>query len=190
MRLGGSVVSEFKGPGQFVDIALDSGFKAVVFPLNHKTPEDEIDSLKREIDEAGIIIAEVGAWRNNPLDASGQVCKEALENIKKQLDIVNMINSPLLLYRNAEFTRECFEKLGPYIKSIHVKDINIEQKLTVHLNECLVGEGCYDFKEFFNCASKLEDRMPVLVEHIKIQEDYKKSVSYLRNFAVRMGIEI
>lgn len=278
MRLGGAVVSEFKGAEEFIAIAVDSGFKAVVFPLNHKAPEDDINVLKREIDKAGIVIAEVGAWRNNPLDASGQVRREALDNIKKQLelaerigarccvnvagslsdkwdgphmnslkedtfalivdtvreiidavkpertfytletmpwmfpydpgsymrlikavdrkafgvhlDIINMLNSPVLLYNNAEFTKECFEKLGPYIKSIHVKDMAVEQRLTVHLNECFVGAGHYDFKEFFTCAAKLDESMPVLVEHIKVQEEYKRSVTYLRNFASNMGIEV
>jgi len=278
MRLGGSVVSNFNGPEEFVLIARDSGFKSVVFPLNLASCEEEIDILKHKLDEADITIAEVGAWRNNPLESSSEKRKEAMENIKNRLalaervgaaccvniagslsenwdgphmdslkddiftlivdsvreiidavkpkrtfyaletmpwmfpydpdsylrllkavdreafgvhlDIINMINSPLLLYNNVAFTRECFEKLGRYIKSIHVKDITIEQRLTVHLNECLVGEGYYDFNEFFSHASKLDADMPVLVEHIKLQEDYKNSVAYLMSFAQRMGIDV
>ena len=278
MRLGGSVIDPYTNVRQFISIAKDSGYSTVAFPFNKLSSDDEINEYINELAKADITIAEVGAWRNNPLDRSIEKRKEAIANIQERLalaeqvgaaccvnvagsfsekwdaphmdslsddvfalivdsvreiidavkpkrtfytletmpwmvpfdpdnnlrlikavdrksfgvhlDIINMINSPILLYKNDLFTRECFEKLGPYIKCIHIKDITIEQRLTVHLNECLVGEGFYNLKTFFACASKLPGNISVLVEHIKIQDDYKKSITYLRNFAKTLAIEV
>ena len=278
MRLGGSVIDPYDHAQAFVAIAKANGYSTVVFPFNPLGSDDEINRYVRELKNADITIAEVGAWRNNPLDRDPEKRKIAIQNIKERLalaeqvgaaccvnvvgslcekwdaphmdslnedifasivdtireiidavkpkrtfytletmpwmypydpdsylkliktidreafavhlDIINMINSPILLYQNAAFTRECFDKLGPFIKSIHVKDMTIEQRLTVHLNECLVGEGFYHFKPFFECADKLSADMPVLVEHIKVQADFGSSVRYLRTFAKNMGVEI
>ena len=51
------------------------------------------------------------------------------------LDPVNIICSPQLFYSNGAFLRECFTKLGPYIKGCHAKDIALGETLTVHLTE-------------------------------------------------------
>ena len=39
------------------------------------------------------------------------------------LDVCNTMNSPVRLYNNAVGIRECFAKLGPWIKSCHAKDL-------------------------------------------------------------------
>jgi sugar phosphate isomerase/epimerase len=39
------------------------------------------------------------------------------------LDPVNMIKSSRRYYNNGAFIKECFDKLGPYIKNCHAKDI-------------------------------------------------------------------
>jgi hypothetical protein len=39
------------------------------------------------------------------------------------LDPVNMISSPRRYYNNGAFIKECFEKMGPYIKNYHAKSI-------------------------------------------------------------------
>ena len=98
------------------------------------------------------------------------------------LDIINMINCPERFYDNKEFTRDCFRQLGAYIKSIHIKDIQIHSQLTLHLQECLVGKGQYDFPTFFSCASELDPDMPVLVEHMSSQKEFDDSVAYLQKY--------
>ena len=39
------------------------------------------------------------------------------------MDYTNMINGLDKYFNSDDFIRECFQKLGPYIKSIHAKDI-------------------------------------------------------------------
>ena len=39
-------------------------------------------------------------------------------------DPVNMVVSPQIFFKNGEFIRECFKKLGPNIRSCHAKDFH------------------------------------------------------------------
>jgi sugar phosphate isomerase/epimerase len=104
------------------------------------------------------------------------------------LDTVNLINSPERYCGNAALTRECFDLLGPRIAAIHVKDIILRSQLTVHLDECLVGEGGYDLPCLLRCAAGLDKDIPLLVEHIKVQEDYKRSVAALEKMIAGLGL--
>ena len=103
------------------------------------------------------------------------------------LDPVNMISSPQRYFKNWAFLKECFTKLGPYIKSIHAKDIIILPKLTVHLEERRPGLGTLDYAVFLQEVSKLND-IPVMLEHLDKQEDYKLAAEYIREVGKKTGI--
>ena len=103
------------------------------------------------------------------------------------LDPVNMISSPQRYFNNALFLKECFVKLGPYIKSIHAKDIMILPELTVHLEERRPGAGSLDYTVFLKEASRLRD-IPFMLEHLKTQEEYKLAADYVREVGKKTGI--
>jgi sugar phosphate isomerase/epimerase len=103
------------------------------------------------------------------------------------LDPVNMINSPRRYYNNGAFLKECFEKLGPYIKNCHAKDIRLATNLTVHLDEVLLGTGGLDYKVFLTELSKLKN-VPLMLEHLKTKEDYTKAAANVRSVAKSIGI--
>ncbi len=103
------------------------------------------------------------------------------------LDPVNMISSPQRYYGNAAFIKECFAKLGPYIKSIHAKDIVILPKLTVHLEERRPGLGELDYAVLLQETSKLKD-IPFMLEHLEKQEDYKLAADYVREVGAKSGV--
>jgi sugar phosphate isomerase/epimerase len=104
------------------------------------------------------------------------------------LDTVNLINSPEKYYANAALTRECFRKLGGKIKSVHIKDITLSDRLTVHLDECPVGTGGYDIPCLLTEASKRSPDLPVLVEHLEDQAAYKKSIRYLNRLLKKLEL--
>lgn len=106
------------------------------------------------------------------------------------LDPVNMINSPERCFHNAAFLRECFEKLGPHIKSIHAKDIAISGKLTVHLDEVRPGLGTLDYRVFLTEAAKLEPNTPFLLEHLPDADDYAQAAAYVRGVAEEIGVPV
>jgi sugar phosphate isomerase/epimerase len=103
------------------------------------------------------------------------------------LDPVNMISSPQRYFNNGVFLKECFSKLGLYIKSIHAKDITIMPELTVHLEERRPGSGSLDYAVFLQEVSKLRD-IPFMMEHLEKQEDYKLAADYIREVGKKVGI--
>jgi sugar phosphate isomerase/epimerase len=103
------------------------------------------------------------------------------------LDPVNMISSPQRYYNNGAFLKECFKKLGPYIKSIHAKDIGIMPELTVHLEERRPGLGELNYVTFLKEASNLKD-VPFMLEHLKTQDDYRLAAEYVRLAGKKAGI--
>jgi sugar phosphate isomerase/epimerase len=105
------------------------------------------------------------------------------------LDPVNMISSPQRYYNNGAFLRECFSKLGPYIISIHAKDIIIMPELTLHLEERRPGKGTLDYSVFLQEAARLKD-VPFMLEHLPNQEEYRLAAQYVREVAREAGIVI
>jgi len=104
------------------------------------------------------------------------------------LDPVNMINSPGRYYNNGAFIKECFDKLGPYIKNCHAKDIRLGTNLTVHLDEVLLGTGELDYRVFLTELSKLKN-VPIMLEHLKNSEEYDQAASNIRKTGSSVGIK-
>jgi len=96
------------------------------------------------------------------------------------LDPVNMINCPDRAYRSGEFIRDCFAKLGPYIKSCHAKDIILRENLTVHLDECRPGLGTLDYRVFLDELAKLDPDIPLALEHLNTEEEYTAAANHIR----------
>ena len=103
------------------------------------------------------------------------------------LDPVNLVCSPQRYFGNAELTRECFKILGPYIKSIHVKDIILREKLTVHLDEVRPGLGAFDLGALLREVYALNPDIPLMLEHMTQEEDYVLAAEHLRSVDARLA---
>ncbi|MBN1579886.1 MAG: sugar phosphate isomerase/epimerase [Anaerolineae bacterium] len=106
------------------------------------------------------------------------------------LDPVNVICSPQRYFDNAGLLREWFAKLGPYIKSCHAKDILLQDKLTVHLDEVCPGRGYLDYRTFLLELAKIDPDTPLLLEHMHKEEDYLAGASYIRSIAKQIGVTV
>lgn len=106
------------------------------------------------------------------------------------LDIVNIINSPGLYYRNTQVINEWFDKMGPYICSCHAKDIILRDKLTVHLDECRPGTGFLDYRTYLKRVSQLGDHVCLMLEHMTEEEDYVLATDYVKGLAKEMNIQL
>ena len=95
------------------------------------------------------------------------------------LDIVNIINSPVKYYSIPALIKSCFTKLGQYIKSIHVKDIILSQNMTVHLDEVIPGKGNFNHKCLIEEVRKLDENIPLLLEHLSTKEEYIEAGEYI-----------
>ena len=103
------------------------------------------------------------------------------------LDPVNLVCSPQRYYGNAALIRECFEKLGPYIKSCHAKDILLQTKLTTHLDEVRPGQGGLDYATFLQELTKLPG-VPLMLEHLPNAAEYDKAADHIRGVARGLGL--
>ncbi len=104
------------------------------------------------------------------------------------LDPVNLINTPRRYYSNGDLIRECFAKLGPYIKSCHAKDIRMLPGSPVNLQECQPGLGKLDYAVYLTEASKLSPSPPLMLEHLEEPEEYREAATYIRSVAKKTGL--
>jgi sugar phosphate isomerase/epimerase len=106
------------------------------------------------------------------------------------LDPVNFVNSPAKLYDNAGLLRECFAKLGPHIRSVHAKDVTLEPRLTVRLDEVRPGLGALDYRVLLRELDRLDPDTPLLVEHLGGDAEYAAAVAHIRGIAGSLGIAV
>ena len=114
------------------------------------------------------------------------------EQFAVHMDFVNMINSPRRFLDAEGFIEECFRKLGPYIKSTHLKDSRMDPvKLTTLLTECSPGEGGLDFARILKIIDRyLSPDAPVLLEHMSTFDEYRRAYDYIAVRAKEAGVEI
>jgi sugar phosphate isomerase/epimerase len=103
------------------------------------------------------------------------------------LDVCNAVNSPERFYNNAGLIRECFQKLGRYIKSCHAKDLEWVAELNVHFVEVIPGRGSIDYKAYLEGLRALPVAVPLMLEHLKTAEEYKEGFDYIKGVAGQMG---
>lgn len=103
------------------------------------------------------------------------------ERFGVHLDYANMITSFFRYHHCDAFVEECFHKLGPYVKSVHAKDVVLEPTPTICIRETIPGTGKIDFRLVMRLANEIDYDMPVFVEHLSSLEEYERAVQYLQS---------
>lgn len=88
------------------------------------------------------------------------------------LDPVNLVMTPRVYWNTTALIRECFDKLGAHLVSCHAKDITLHPAAALHLDECQIGEGVLDYREFLTQLDRLPHDVPLLTEHLSTPEEY------------------
>jgi sugar phosphate isomerase/epimerase len=104
------------------------------------------------------------------------------------LDICNTMNSPVRFYNNAAGIRECFAKLGPWIRSCHAKDLNWGPGYQVSIQEVVPGTGLIDYKTYLRELSRLGTDAPLMLEHLHSEAEYTKGRQYIQQVARSLGL--
>jgi len=112
------------------------------------------------------------------------------ERFAVHLDPANMVNGTRLYYGNADLLRECFAKLGPYIKSVHAKDVLMTNDFNVNISQVAPGRGHLDYGVFLKEMDKLDPDTPLLTEHLQTAEQYDQAAAYIRSVAAQVGVKI
>jgi sugar phosphate isomerase/epimerase len=103
-------------------------------------------------------------------------------------DPVNLICSPQRYYGNAKLIHEFISQLGEHIKSVHAKDIRLQENLTTHLDEVIPGKGELNYRVLLEELDNLGRDIPVMLEHLKTAEEYRQAAEYIRSTALDLGI--
>lgn len=270
MRLGGPVFVDYDDPQAWVRAVTGLGYRAAYCPVTTEADAETVNDYARAAAEAGIVIAEVGAW-NNPLSPDDTIRNAALERCKNSLDLadrinarccvnvagsrgerwdgpaaadltdetfemivdvvrdiidtvnprrtfytlepmpwmypdspdsylrliraidrkafavhldpVNLINTPWRYFHNTAFLKECFAKLGPFIKACHAKDILLGDTLTVHLDEVRPGLGQLDWRTYLRELNALDLDIPLMIEHLPDESEYRLAAEFITSVA-------
>ncbi len=105
------------------------------------------------------------------------------------LDPVNLISSPQRYFDNAGLIRECFAKLGAWIKSCHAKDILLAENIySVQFSEVLPGLGALDYTVFLAKLAQIDADTPLMLEHLADDAEYAVAAAHIRAVAQRTQI--
>ncbi len=277
MRLGGPIFEKDLDPQSWVQAVRQRGYRAAYCPLNAQADDATVAAYAQAAREAGLVIAEVGAW-SNPISPDEEIRRKAIAYCQEQLalaerigarccvniagsrgvswagpgadnmseatfglivetvrgiidaakpvrtyftleampwiypdspqsylrliraidremfavhlDPANMVNSPATYYGNSDLLRECCRVLGPYVRSCHAKDILLADGLTVHLDEVRPGLGEMDYATFLREVDKLDPDIPLMLEHLPNEEEYRLAAEYVRAVARSEGIDL
>ena len=96
------------------------------------------------------------------------------------MDVINMINSSDRYFHPEEFVDECADLLAGKIRSCHIKDVHLDSRYTLRLEECGPGDGEFPLKYYVSKMNETDPDMPVILEHLNSDEDYLKYLAYLK----------
>ncbi len=106
------------------------------------------------------------------------------ERFAVHLDMINFVKDPYTYTHMEELMDECMDLLGPQIKSIHLKDCLLTERLSVAIKEVTVGTGAAPVRYFLEKIKRLEERqnteLPVLLEHLNDMDKFAASMAYIK----------
>jgi sugar phosphate isomerase/epimerase len=108
--------------------------------------------------------------------------------VRCDYDSANWITLETIFDTGAEVSRH-FDILGKHIVSCHAKDIWIENRLTLHLQDGCPGKGLMDFKTLFRRMEALDPEYPVIAEGNSTEELPQVSELFHRT-AQELGIQV
>jgi len=104
----------------------------------------------------------------------------ALDRFAVHMDVFNWMTTAQRYFFNEEFMEECFDKLGKYIKSCHIKDVILEQPFTIMFKEVECGAGTINLEKYVELAQLYDKDMPMIIEHLSSEDAYLQSIEYVK----------
>lgn len=93
MRLGCFVFGDLSTPERWAEAHLAAGYGAAYWPLDEGAADEEVAAYAAEADRAGLVIAEVGAWRNNPLSSDPVERARGRDACARRLELADRVGA-------------------------------------------------------------------------------------------------
>lgn len=105
-------------------------------------------------------------------------------------DPCNMVGDITTYYSTGGMIREFVAALGPHIKSVHLKDVSMGHRNTVQISEVIPGQGVLDYRTLLTELDRLGRDLPLMLEHLKTEEEYVQAAGHVRRTAKAAGVEL
>lgn len=105
-------------------------------------------------------------------------------------DPANIINSPDVYYYSDQLITDFIQKLGAHIVNVHAKDVYLQPKLTLHLDEVVPGRGNLRYDVLLRQLHALQRDIPVIIEHLSTNEQVAEAAAYIRSVAAAHSISL
>lgn len=114
-------------------------------------------------------------------------------SVRVNFDPINLLASVDAVYDSGARMAAMLDVLGPYYHwTAHAKDVTIEPRLALHLEETVCGDGELDWPAYLRCAERLgtpERPAVVLVEHMPAFLA-RRGLDFLRAQAASAGVAV
>jgi len=200
MRLGGYLFEPCTTPETWVADARRSGYTAVYWPLDAKAGDDTVRSFAEAARRADLVIAEVGAWANNPIDpdnarreAAIAACSERLATADRvgARCCVNVAGSrgPSWCSPHADnFSRQTFDLI---VQSVRRIIDAVRPSRTFYSLECMEWVPPYTTENYLDLVRAVDRKAFAVhfdpVNLIWSPERYYRSGEIIREFVARLG---
>ena len=104
------------------------------------------------------------------------------------LDPCNLVNSPERYYRSSDIIRECYQKLGPRVASVHAKDLTWDVEMAMHFREVRNGLGSIDYGVFLAEHARHAPEAPLMIEHLKGDAEYDAARDHVMAEGASIGV--
>lgn len=125
--------------------------------------------------------------------SSAEVMRDVLDAVgspavRCDLDPVNWLTLETV-FRNGPAIDRMVDVLGPRIFNAHAKDIVVEKRLVIHLDERPAGQGILDYATFMRRLEALGPERFLIVEHCA-EDDLPRVKAFLDQKAAELGISV
>ena len=93
MRLGGPVFGEQKSPEEWAKAVKALGYSAAYCPVGKGASDAEVRACEQAARAADIVIAEVGAWGNNPISPDESLRRAGIAGCQEHLALADRIGA-------------------------------------------------------------------------------------------------
>ena len=92
MRFGGFIFKKWNNPEEWAQAAIEAGYSAVYFPVDHTADLKVIDGYKNAAEAADLVICEIGVW-NNLLDRNPEKREANMQRAIHQLELADYVGA-------------------------------------------------------------------------------------------------
>jgi len=92
MRFGGLIFKPWRSPEEWAQRAIEAGYSAVYFPVDHTASQSVIDDYRDAARAADLVICEIGVWKNT-LSLDPATRAEAVDYAVHQLELADYVQA-------------------------------------------------------------------------------------------------